>query len=188
MDGEVAISSSVVKFAPPMPHANTAAGRSLTSCAASMAVCRSVLPGAASTDCSPSEMNSTILAAFVRVPPPSSAKSSRARSKPSEIEVLLEVSILSIPALIRTGSYDHGTRVVASLAKDTTEKRAASAPRENMCTSSLAKAFIPLGPSNEPSGRGFFIEPLLSSTREMSTWYAHGGGEGGSGRGASFGG
>ena len=85
--------------------------------------------------------------------------------------------------------YDHLTRVVAFSAKDTTEKRAASAPRENMDTSSLAKAFSPLGPSIEPSGRGSFIEPLSSSTRAKSTWYAQGGlGEGGGGPGEGGGG
>ena len=62
LDGSVAISWSVVRFAFPMPHANTVTPPSLTSVAASMDVCRSDLSGAASTDCSPSEMNSTNLA------------------------------------------------------------------------------------------------------------------------------
>jgi len=95
----------------------------------------------------------------------------------------------SIPASISDASYDHGTRVVAFAAKDTTEKRAASGPRENMCTRSLAKAFSPLGPSIEPLGRGFFIEPLSSITRAKSSWYAQGGlGEGGGGEGEGGGG
>ena len=90
----------------------------------------------------------------------------------------------SIPASISDASYDHGTRVVAFAAKDTTEKRAASGPRENMCTRSLAKAFSPLGPSIEPLGLGFFIEPLSSITRAKSSWYAQGGlGDGGGGDG-----
>eukprot|EP00964_Phaeocystis_antarctica_P150864 scaffold118371_cov45-Phaeocystis_antarctica.AAC.1 len=74
----------------------------------------------------------------------------------------------SIPASIAAASYDHGTRVVAFSAKDTTEKRAASGPRENMCTSSLAKAFTPLGPFIEPTGKGSFIETLSSITRAKS--------------------
>jgi hypothetical protein len=83
----------------------------------------------------------------------------------------------SIPALISASLYDHGTRVVAFAAKDTTEKRVAFSPRENMCTSSLAKAFSKLEPA-------FFIEPLSSITREKSTWYAQGGlGDGGGGDG-----
>ena len=95
----------------------------------------------------------------------------------------------SIPASISDASYDHGTRVVAFAAKDTTEKRAASGPRENMCTRSLAKAFSPLGPSNEPLGRGLFIEPLSSITRAKSSWFAQGGlGEGGGGEGEGGGG
>ena len=56
----------------------------------------------------------------------SSAKSCPAASKPSEIEVLPSADIWSIPALITAALYDHDTRVVASFAKDTTEKRAAS--------------------------------------------------------------
>ena len=133
----------------------------------------------ASTVCSPSERNSTILAAPVRPP---SRKSSRASSKPSEIEVGPSGDISSIPALISASLYDHGTRVVAFAAKDTTEKRAASSPRENMCTSSLAKAFTLSGPAS-------LIEPLSSITREKSTWYAQGGlGEGGGGEGDGGGG
>jgi len=92
--------------------------------------------------------------------------------------------IWSIPALISAASYDHGTRVVASVAKDTTEKRAASSPREYRFTSCLAKAFSPPGPSIEPLGRGFFIEPLSSSTRAKSIGVAQAGlGDGGGGGG-----
>ena len=113
---------------------------------------------------------------------PPSVKSCRAASKPSEIEVLPSADIWSIPALISAALYDHGTRVVASAAKDTTEKRAASMPRAYWFTSCLAKAFSPPGPSIEPTGRGFFIEPLSSSTRAKSTGVAQGGlGEGGGG-------
>ena len=82
---------------------------------------------------------------------------------------------------------DHPTRVVASAAKDTTEKRTASTPRKYWLTSCLAKAFSPFGPSIEPSGKGFFIEPLSSSTRAKSIGVAQGGlggGGGGEGRGA----
>ena len=90
--------------------------------------------------------------------------------------------ISSIPALISASLYDHGTRVVAFAAKDTTEKRVAFSPRENMCTSSLAKAFTSSGPTS-------LIEPLSSITREKSTWYAQGGlGEGGGGEGEGGGG
>ena len=90
--------------------------------------------------------------------------------------------ISSIPALISASLYDHGTRVVAFAAKDTTEKRVAFSPRENMCTSSLAKAFTLSGPTS-------LIEPLSSITREKSTWYAQGGlGEGGGGEGDGGGG
>ena len=53
-----------------------------------------------------------------------------------------------------------------SAAKDTTAKRAAFSPREYWLTSCFAKAFSPPGPSIEPSGGGFFIEPLSSSTRD----------------------
>ena len=162
-----------------MPHANTVTPSPLTSVAASTAVCSSDLPGAASTVWSPSEMNSTNLATPWR---PSSAKSCRAASNASEIEVLPSAVIWSIPALIWAASYDHRTRVVASDAKDTTEKRAASAPREYWFTSSLAKAFSPLGPSIEPWGGGLCIEPLSSSTRMKSIGVAQGGlGEGGGG-------
>ena len=79
-------------------------------------------------------------------------------------------------------------------AKDTTEKRAAPTPRANWFTSILAKAFSPLGPSIEPTGLGFFIEPLSSSTRTKSTAVAQGGlgegggdGEGGGGKGGGSG-
>ena len=109
LDGEVAIACSVVSFTlSPTPHANTVAGRSLTSCAASTAVSTSVLSSALSTVCSPSETNSTILAAFGRVPLPSSAKSSRASAKPSEIEVSPFADIASIPNAILAGSDDEG--------------------------------------------------------------------------------
>ena len=57
-------------------------------------------------------------------------KSCRAASKPSEIEVLPTAVMASMPALITVALYDHGTRVVASVMKDTTEKRAASSPRK----------------------------------------------------------
>ena len=120
---------------------------------------------------------------------PSSAKSCHAASKPSEIEVLPSADIWSIPALITAASYDHGTRVVASVAKDTTEKRAASSPSAYWLTSFLAKAFSPPGPSIEPSGLGLFIEPLSSSTRAKSTGVAQGGlGDGGGGLGGGDGG
>ena len=118
-----------------------------------------------------------ILVAFTR---PASAKSCRARAMPSEIEVWPSAVISSIPLLISDSLYDHPTRVVAFAAKDTTEKRAASSPRKYWFTSFLAKAFSPPGPSIEPSGRGFFIEPLSSSTRAKSIGVAQGGlGEGG---------
>ena len=93
-----------------------------------------------------------------------------------------------MPALIKTSLVDHATRVVASVAKDTREKRAASAPRAYRFTSCLAKAFIPLGPSIEPSGRGFLIEPLSSSTRMKSIGCAQGGLGGGGGGGVGGGG
>jgi len=173
LDESVAICSSVAELTlSPKSHANTVAPSPLTSAAASTAVSNSVLPGAASTVCSPSETSSTIFVAPTR---PSSAKSCCAASKPSEIEVLPSADISSIPALISAALYDHGTRVVAFAAKDTTEKRVASTPREYWFTSCLAKAFIPLGPSIEPSGRGFFIEPLSSSTRTKSIGVAQGG-------------
>ena len=147
-----------------------------------MAVCSGVLPGAASTVCSPSTTSSTTLVAPSRPP----TKSCPAASKPSEIEVLPSATIRSMPALIKTSLVDHATRVVASVAKDTREKRAASAPRAYRFTSCLAKAFIPLGPSIEPSGRGFLIEPLSSSTRMKSIRVAQAGlGEGGGGDGAA---
>ena len=160
----------------PKPHANTLTPSPLTRAAASTAVCNSVLLGAASTVCSPSETNSTNLVATTRP----SAKSCRAALNPSEIEVLPSADISSIPALISAALYDHGTRVVAFDAKDTTEKRAASTPREYWFTSCLAKAFSPPAPSIEPSGSGFLIEPLSSSTRTKSIGVAQGGlGEGG---------
>jgi hypothetical protein len=107
-------------------------------------------------------------------------KSCCAASKPSEIEVGPSADIWSIPALITAASYDHGTRVVAFSAKDTTEKRAASAPRKYRFTSSLAKAFSPPGPSMT-----FFTEPLSSSTRAKSIGVAQGGlGGGGEGDGS----
>eukprot|EP00964_Phaeocystis_antarctica_P161757 scaffold134300_cov66-Phaeocystis_antarctica.AAC.1 len=59
-----------------------------------------------------------------------------------------------------------------------------------MFTSFLARAFSPPGPSIEPSGFGFFIEPLSSSTRAKSTGVAQGGlggGGGGGGGGAGEG-
>merc|ERR1712086_1200623 len=87
-----------------------------------------------------------------------------------------------MPALMLAYSYDHDTRIVASSAKDTTEKRAAFMPSANWFTSSLAKAFSPPGPSIEPMGLGFFIEPLSSSTGTKSTGVAQGGlGDGGGG-------
>ena len=100
--------------------------------------------------------------------------------------------IWSIPALIADALYDHRTRVVAFAAKDTTEKRPASMPREYWVTNCLAKAFSPWVPSMEPWGLGFFIEPLSSSTRAKSISVAQGslgggggGGLGGSGKGGS---
>ena len=61
LDGSVAIVCSVVLLTfLPKPHANTVTPSPLTSAAASTAVCHSVLPGAASTDCSPSVTSSTI--------------------------------------------------------------------------------------------------------------------------------
>ena len=157
---------SVSSFAFPMPHANTVTPAPLTSAAASTAVSNSVLPGFASTVWSPSEMNSTNLAALWRL----SAKSCPAASNASEIEVWPSADIWSMPALMVPVSYDHVTRVVASSEKDTTEKRAASTWRANWFTSSLAKAFSPWGPSIEPPvALGFFIEPLSSSTRMKSS-------------------
>ena len=171
-----------MRFAFPRPHANTVTPPSLTSVAASMDVCRSDLPGAASTDCSPSEMNSTNLDTPWRPP----SKSCPAASNPSEIEVLPYAVISSMPALMLAYSYDHDTRIVASDAKDTTEKRAAFTPSANWFTSSLAKALSPPGPSIEPSGVGFFIEPLSSSTRMKSIRVAQAGlGDGGGGDGAA---
>eukprot|EP00964_Phaeocystis_antarctica_P022779 scaffold12679_cov74-Phaeocystis_antarctica.AAC.1 len=98
LDGSVAMLRSVDSLTSvPKPHANTVTPSPLTSAAASTAVCNSVLPVAASTVCSPSEMNSMILVASSRPPP---AKSCRAASKPSEIEVWPFAVIWSIPALI----------------------------------------------------------------------------------------
>eukprot|EP00964_Phaeocystis_antarctica_P124906 scaffold88541_cov50-Phaeocystis_antarctica.AAC.2 len=152
--------------------------------AASKTVSNSVLPGAASTDCLPSVRSITILVAPGR---PESAKSCPVRLKPSEIEVLPSALMASMPALISAALYDHGTRVVASSAKDTTEKRAACMPRSYWLTSCLARAFSPPGPSIEPSGKGFFIEPLSSSSRTNSIGIAQdgldGGGDGGEGGG-----
>jgi hypothetical protein len=103
-------------------------------------------------------------------------KISAAVSRPSEIEVAPSADISSIPALIVAASYDHGTRVVASVAKDTTEKRVASAPREYWPTSLRAKAFSP--------GMPDAIELLSSSTRAKSISLAQGGlGDGGGGDG-----
>ena len=155
----------------------------MTSVAASTAVSNGVLPSAANSSlCSPSERSSTILVAFSR--PSTWAKSCHAASKPSEIEVLPSAVILSIAALISSALSDHPTRVVAFAAKDTTEKRVASMPREYWLTSFLAKAFNPPAPSIEPSGRGFFIEPLSSSTRAKSIGVAQAGlGDGGGGGG-----
>ena len=65
--------------------------------------------------------------------------------------VSLSAVIASIPTLILDSSYDHPTRVVASAANDTTEKRASFMPRgRNILTSWWAKAFDPLAPSKEP--------------------------------------
>eukprot|EP00964_Phaeocystis_antarctica_P104296 scaffold69445_cov118-Phaeocystis_antarctica.AAC.1 len=83
--------------------------------------------------------------------------------------------------------YDHPTRVVAFSAKDTTEKRAFPGPRAYWLTSWWAKAFDPWGPSIEPSGLGFFIEPLSSSNSAKSIGVAQGG-VGGGGRGDGGGG
>eukprot|EP00964_Phaeocystis_antarctica_P003679 scaffold1976_cov56-Phaeocystis_antarctica.AAC.2 len=193
LDGSVAICSSVVLLiCLPKPHANTVTLSPLRSPPASMAVCIAVLPGAASTVCSPSERSSTTLVALTRS---SSAKICCASSKPSEIEVLpfadIEVlpsaDIWSIPSSISVSFIDHGTRIVALSAKDTTEKRAILSPMKKWFTSSLAKAFSPPGPSMTSGGP--FIEPLSSSTRMKSSAVAQGGmGEGGAGGGGSVGG
>ena len=168
----------------PKPHANTVAFCPLTSAAAETAVSNSVMPDAASIVCSPSERSSTILVAFSRLSL-ASIPSMRfhTASKPSEIEVLPFADISSIPSLISDVLYDHPTRVVALAAKDTTEKRTANSPTEYWLTSCLAKAFDPLAPSSEPSGRGFFIEPLSSSNRTKSIAHGGGGGDGGGGLG-----
>ena len=179
LDGSVAIVFSVVSATFfPKPDANTVTPLSLTSVAASKTVSNGVLPSAAnSLLCSPSEISSTTLVA----PKRASAKSSPAASKPPEIEVLPFAFIWSIATSISDASYDHPTRVVAIDAKDTTEKRAFSGPREYWLTSLLAKAFSPLGPSIEPSGLGFFIEPLSSSSRAKSIDVAQDGLDGGGG-------
>jgi len=58
-----------------------------------------------------------------------------------------------------------------------------------MYTSSLAKAFNSLSIVEPRVSVSRFIEPLSSSTREKSIWYAHGGlGEGGGGEGDGGGG
>ena len=111
----------------PKPQANTVTFSALTSAAASTDVWNSVLLGAASTVCSPSDSISKTFVAFGRL---SSAKICCASSKPSEIEVLCFALISSIPALISDAFIDHGTRVVASVLKDTTEKRAMPSPRK----------------------------------------------------------
>eukprot|EP00964_Phaeocystis_antarctica_P022309 scaffold12374_cov60-Phaeocystis_antarctica.AAC.3 len=190
LESSVAICCSIVEVTlRPKPHANTVTPSPLTSAAASTTVSNSVLPGAASTVCSPSERSSTILVAPTRGSPSSiPSKSCRTASKPSEIEVLPPAVISSIPVLITAASYDHGTRVVASAAKDTTEKRAAFTPSEYWLTSCLAKAFDPLAPSMEPSGLGFFIEPLSSSSSAKSIGVAQEGMGGGRGDGGGGGG
>ena len=134
-----------------------------------MAVWNSVLFDAASIVCSPSERSSTILVAFSRPSVTLISKRCRTASKPSEIEVLPSASKSSIPSLIWDWLYDHPTRVVALSANDTTEKREPFMLRGvNMSTSLRAKAFTPLGPSSEPTGLGFFIEPLSSSSKAKS--------------------
>ena len=160
LDGSVAISCSVamltrVVLLSPKPHANTVTPSPLTIAASWTAVSIAVLLGAASIVCSPSEMSSTTLVASTRL---SLAKSCRAARKPSEIEVLPSAVIALIPASISGMSYDHGTRVVASFWKDTTEKRAMPSPSMYWLTSCLAKAFSPPGPSIEPKGSGLVIE------------------------------
>ena len=74
-------------------------------------------------------------------------KSVSAASKPEEIEVLPSADIASIPASIAAESIDHATRIVASPAKETIEKRAADWPRKYWLTSCLAMAFSPFVPS-----------------------------------------
>ena len=178
----------------PKPHANTVAFCPLTSAAAETAVSNSVMPDAASIVCSPSERSSTILVAFSRLSLASiPSMSCHTAWKPSEIEVGPSADISSIPSLISDVLYDHPTRVVALAAKDTTEKRTANSPTEYWLTSCLAKAFDPLAPSSEPSGRGFFIEPLSSSNRTKSSAQEvdvvddGGGGSGGGGDGGGAG-
>ena len=126
LDASVAISFIVLGSASPMPHANTVTSLSLmTSAEAMAAFCPPNL-----SLCSPSEKSSTILVALV-APGRVAVKSRPAASKPAEIVVpkLLSTCIWSIAALISTCSVDHSMRVVATDAKDTTEKRAASVPR-----------------------------------------------------------
>jgi len=74
-------------------------------------------------------------------------KSVFAASKPEESEVSPYADIPSIPASIAAASIDHGTRIVASPAKDTTEKRAADSPRKYWLTSCLAMSLSPFVPS-----------------------------------------
>ena len=171
---EMSISVVLLMFCP-KPHANTVTLSPLTSAAASMAVSNSVLLVALSTVCSPSERSSTTLVALSRASPSSiPSKRCRTASKPSEIEVRPFVLMASIPSLISVSSYDHGTRVVAFAANDTTEKRDAFTPRgRNIVTSFLAKAFDPPGPSKEPSGSGLVIEKLSSSNRAKSIGAVH---------------
>ena len=88
--------------------------------------------------------------------------------------------------MISAALYDHPTRVIASVAKDTTEKRAEVSPRAYWFTSCLAKTF---SPTIEPWGLGFFIEPLSSSTITKSIGVAQGGlGDGGGDGGGGLGG
>ena len=84
---------------------------------------------------------------------------------------------------------DHDTRVVALAAKDTTEKRAASSPREYRFTSSLARAIAASIRLSELLVSVFFIEPLSSIINTKSTRNAQGGlGDGGGGLGEGGGG
>ena len=123
----VAICWSVIRRTPvPNPQEKTRTPVLFTATAASMAVCSGVLPGAASIVCSPSETISMTLATCLR---PLVDRSCPAALMPSEIEVWPSADIWSMPALISAASYDHPTRVVASTAKDTTEKRTACTPR-----------------------------------------------------------
>ena len=101
----------------PKPHANTLSVTLLRFCAAAMAL----VEPPRSSFCSPSERSSTTLVAESRASP----RSSPARSKPLEIEVLPSGEIASIAASISASSVDHVSRSVAFALKDTTEKRAA---------------------------------------------------------------